>query len=161
MLKVFFLMFFFLNNFCVTAAGILDIQSIRDHAREVIDNRIHSENGPMASFRFQQFIKKFQLPLADRQTLKDIILELRNVFCVCGRILKDHLRETNFIKEKILETEIRFLNQFHIPGGTAFNNPNGSAYQMAVDNITGNFSKMVGKITITNGGGSRANASKM
>lgn len=153
MLKVFFLIFFFSNNFCVTAAGILDVQSIRDRAREVIDNRIHSENGLMASFRFQQFIKNSQLPLNNQELFKNVILELRNLYRTCAKILKEHLGEINFIKDKLIEAEIRFLNQFHIAGGNEFNNSHYPAYQTAINNVTRNFSRMVGKITVTNEGG--------
>lgn len=153
MLKVFFLIFFFLSNFCIAAAGILDAQPIRDNAKIVIDNSTHPENGPITSFIFQQFIKNSQLPLRNQELLKNVILELRDLYRTCARILKEHLGEINFLKEKLIEAEIRFLNQFHIAGGSAFNNSDYPAYQAAINNVTRNFSRMVGKITVTNEGG--------
>ncbi len=164
--KLFFLLYFLASsiNFSQISAveNLTDVE-INQKFADVIDNHNQPKNGPNSCFRFQQFIKRAVIPFAPQQHLENAILSLRNLYKdllpnnIAGSIhlisiLKRHLSDVKFLSSKLLEVEIRFLNQFILPGAAVLNSPpHVGGYQDIVDNITANFSQMVGKITLSNG----------
>jgi len=67
-------------------------------------------------------------------------------------ILENHLGSAQFVDNKLLEAEIRHLNQFILAGNAAaINSGNPVAYQADIDARTANFSQMIGKIILASG----------
>lgn len=149
-------------NITVAAGGLTNLE-INNQFANVINRRNQPRNGPNTSFRLQQFFKRATYPLALQVDSENTILSLRNLYMNvlpnnlgAGihiiNILREHLSNTKFVDSKLLESEIRFLNQFVLGGNaTAINGGAPAVYQGDIDNRTANFSRMVGRITLANG----------
>jgi hypothetical protein len=147
-----------------TKCADLTDQEVDNRVTDIVVRRNQPNNGPNTSFRFKNFIRTAVYPFGgNQQQHEDTLFSIRDIYAnaipiglgLIGGvdvqdILTQHLDNTTFLNDKLLETEIKFVNQFSNIN-TNLGNLNVINYQAVIQNTTLGFRNLIGRVTLERG----------
>ncbi len=161
MLKPFWILIVVFITFQHCNGANLTDQEVDNRVTDIVVRSNQPNNGPNTSFRFKKFIKTSVYPFGgNQQQHEDTILSIRDIYANAipielglndvdiREILRRHyLENTRFLDDKLLETEIKFVNQFSNIN-TNLSNFIPINYQNTINNTTLGFSSLIGEINL-------------